>query len=39
MVSGHIYDVMKRTVAVGCENDPVFANNPPVLFEGVDVAS
>ena len=39
MVSGNIYDVMKRAVAVGCENVPVFANNPPVLFEGVDVAS
>ncbi|MFA6433945.1 MAG: metallopeptidase TldD-related protein [Elusimicrobiales bacterium] len=38
MISGNIYDMMKRAVAAGCENDPAFANNPPVLFEGVDVA-
>lgn len=39
MVSGNIYDIMKRAVAVGCESDPVYANNPPILFDGVDVSS
>lgn len=39
MISGNIYDVMKRAVAVGGESDSVYGNNPPVLFEGVDVSS
>lgn len=39
MVSGNIYDVMKRAVAVGCESEPAYADNPPVLFEGVSVSS
>ena len=39
MVTGNIYDIMTRAVAVGCESNPVFGNNPPVLFDGVDVAS
>ena len=39
MVSGNIYDMMKRAVAVGGGNAPIFGNNPPVLFDGVDVAS
>lgn len=39
MVSGNIYDVMKRAVDIGCESDVYHGNNPPVLFEGVDVSS
>ncbi|MBI5744464.1 MAG: TldD/PmbA family protein [Elusimicrobia bacterium] len=39
MVSGNIYDLLKRGVAAGCETNAIFGNNPPVLFDGVDVAS
>jgi PmbA protein len=39
MVSGNIYDIMKRAVAVGSESEPAYSNNPPVLFDGVDVSS
>jgi len=39
MVSGNIYEIMKRAVAVGCDSDPAYANNPPVLFDGVDVSN
>ncbi|MDP2866736.1 MAG: metallopeptidase TldD-related protein, partial [Elusimicrobiota bacterium] len=39
MVSGNIYEIMKRAIAVGCENDPAYGNNPPVLFDGVDISS
>ena len=38
MVSGNIYDLLPRAAAVGCESSAAFGNNPPVLFEGVDVA-
>ena len=38
MVSGNIYEIMKRAVAVGCDSDPVYGNNPPVLFDGLDVS-
>lgn len=39
MISGNIYDIMKRAVAVGSESEPAYRNNPPVLFDGVDVSS
>lgn len=39
MVSGNIYDVLKRAVAVGGESDPAYGNNPPILLEGVDVSN
>ncbi len=39
MVSGNIYEIMKRVIAVGSESDPVYGNNPPVLFAGADVSS
>lgn len=39
MVSGNIYDVLNRVLAVGAESDPVYGNNPPLLLEGVDVSS
>lgn len=38
MVSGNIYDVMTRAAAAGCEASPALGNNPPVLFDGLDVA-
>lgn len=39
MVSGNIYDVLKRVVAVGAESEPAYGNNPPLLLDGVDVSS
>lgn len=39
MVSGNIYDVMRRVAGVGCEAEPYYNNNPPVLLEGVDVSA
>lgn len=39
MISGNVYDIMKRAVAVGSESEPAYSNNPPVLFDGVDVSS
>lgn len=39
MVSGNIYDILKRAVAVGSECDPAYGNNPPLLLDGVDVSS
>lgn len=39
MISGNIYDVMKRAIAVGGESYPAYANNPPILFDGVDVSN
>ncbi|MDD2804267.1 MAG: metallopeptidase TldD-related protein [Elusimicrobiales bacterium] len=38
MVSGNIYDMMNRAIAAGCEAAPIYANNPPLLFDGLDVA-
>jgi len=39
MVSGNIYDILKRVVAVGCEREPAYGNNPPILVDGVDVSN
>lgn len=39
LVSGNIYDAMKRVIAVGRDCDPVYGNNPPILLDGVDVSS
>ena len=39
MVSGNVYDVLNRVLAIGSESDPVYGNNPPLLLEGVDVSS
>lgn len=39
MLSGNIYEMLKRVIAVGSEQNPAYGNNPPLLFEGVDVSS
>lgn len=39
MVSGNVYDILKRAMAVGCDSEPNYFNNPPILFDGVDVSN
>lgn len=39
MVSGNVYDILKRAIAVGCDSEPNYSNNPPILFDGVAVSN
>ncbi len=39
VVSGNVYDVLRRTVAVGSDKYPCGDNNPPLLLDGVDVSA
>jgi PmbA protein len=38
MISGNVYELLKRPVSSGC-GEPVFANNPPLLVEGVTISN
>jgi len=39
VVSGNVYDVLRRTIAVGSDRYACGDNNPPLLLDGVDVSA